>query len=62
MYQSNKNEPERGKGFILTILELACASANPDRSRRCPHEETLYLLLSKMSSVKIQIRLCECAG
>ena len=29
---------------------------------RCPHKETLYPWLSKMRSVKILIRLRECAG
>ena len=43
-------------------LEPACASAQSDRSLRCPQEETLHPWLSKTRPVKIQIRLRECAG
>ena len=33
-----------------------------DQSLRCPHEETLHPWLPKMHTVKILIRLRECAG
>ena len=40
-------------------LKSACASAQSDLSFPCPHEETLH---PKMRTVKILIRLGECAG
>ena len=43
-------------------LKSACASAQSDQNLRGPHEETLQLWLSKMCTVKILIRLRECAG
>ena len=33
-----------------------------DQCHRCPHEETLHSWLTKICSVKVQIRLHECAG
>ena len=43
-------------------LKSECAFAQSDQSLRCLHEETLHPCPSKMRSVKILIRLCECAG
>ena len=42
-------------------LRIACAFAQSDQSLRWAHEETLHTWLSKMRSVKILIRLRECA-
>ena len=41
-------------------LKSACAFAQSDLNLRCPHDETLHHLLSKMRPVKFPIRLCEC--
>ena len=46
---------------IQRRLKSACAFAPSDQSLPCPHEETLQLGYSKMRSVKILIRLRECA-
>ena len=40
-------------------LKSACASAQSDLSLQCPHEETLYLWLSKLRPMKILYRLRE---
>ena len=37
-------------------LRSACASAQSDRSLRCPHEETLHTWVAKIRPVKILIR------
>ena len=43
-------------------LKSACASAQSFQSLPCPPQEILYPSLSKMCTVKILIRLRECAG
>ena len=45
---------------VRRYIFLGCSSN--DQNLCCPHEETLYSLLSKMHSVKILIRLHKCTG
>ena len=48
--------------FTYVHYKSTCASAQSDQSSLCPLDETLHPWLSKMRSVKILIRLRECAG
>ena len=58
--------PFPGKKNVLTDmyaqrrLKSACASAQSDQSLRRPYQESLHPWLSKVSPVKILIRLCVC--
>ena len=56
------SEPQREKSYLLTCAHGRLKSACSNINLCCLHEEVLYPWLSKILTVKILIRLHECAG